>query len=344
MSSTRHVLSATGDVARELLRLTAAAADAIPPLKEAASVALRIADLVKHFRSNRDQWRDLGVFIQDATASIVQSLAQVDASDSETKSSLEKLKTSVNTDASTLGQVAARVESEQALPWHKRAARFLDDSQMIADMRQQVNDDIGLFKLSSTIITMFSVKKILDAVVANGKTPIAQDTSAMVAKAESVSRKASQLGLNATLDKLPRVHGASWDSSRGCMKNTRVELVNNAMAWVDGPTGSSETDPSGGAQIMLLTAVAGAVARKCYERGQLGSSFFFDRETDGRNKPAMLFTTIAADLSRLNASLGQSITLAVENDRSLPLAPTVHPVYPDIPEGKNLRSSNEVSE
>ncbi|KAG9120102.1 POC1 centriolar protein A, partial [Ceratobasidium sp. 392] len=319
MSSTRHVLSATGDVARELLRLTAVAADALPPLKDAAVTALRIADLVKHFRSNKDQC-------------VVQSIAQVNGSDGGTESSLEKLKTRPSYEWRQYPQ-PGRNESgvRAALPWHKRASRFRNDSQIIEDMRKQVDDKIALFELSSTIITMVSVEKALDAVIANGKTlsVIAQETSVAVVKAESISRKASRLGLNATLEKLPRVHGASWDSSRGCMENTRVELVNEAMAWVDGPTGSGETDQSGGAQIMLLTAVAGAgkstiahtVARKCYERGQLGSSFFFDRETDGRNKPAMLFTIIAADLSRLDGGLSQSIASAIENDRSLPLAP-----------------------
>ncbi|KAG9125712.1 POC1 centriolar protein A [Ceratobasidium sp. 392] len=330
MSGTRRVLSATGEVAHELLRLTAAAVDVFPPLKDAAGVALCIADLVKHFRSNRDPWRDLGAYVTDATASIIQSLAQVDGSNEETKSNVEKLKNSLNAGASTLVQVERRIGSEKTLPWHKRATRFLDDLQLIENMRKQVDDKIALFELSSTIITMVSVEKALDAVIANGKTlsAIAQETSVAVVKAESISRKASRLGLNATLEKLPRAHSASWDSSRGCMENTRVELVDKAMAWVDGPTESSESNQSGGAQIMLLTAVAGAgkstiahtIARKCYERGQLGSSFF-DRETHGRSKPALLFTTIAADLSRLSASLSQSIASAIENDRSLPLAP-----------------------
>ncbi|KAG9118729.1 hypothetical protein FRC07_006620, partial [Ceratobasidium sp. 392] len=171
---------------------------------------------------------------------------------------------------------------------------------------------------------MVNVGKILDAVVTNWKTLsiIVQDTAATMTEAISISR-------NAALDRLPRIHGASWDPSRGCMKNTRVELVDDIMGWVEPHIQPNRASQTGGAQILLLTAVAGAgkstiaqtVARICYEKKLLGSSFFFDRETEGRNTPKMLFTTVAADLSSRDPGLSECISAAIEQDRSLPMAP-----------------------
>ncbi|KAG8722281.1 POC1 centriolar protein A [Ceratobasidium sp. 395] len=321
----RKLLSTTGDVAFQLLKLTAAASDAFPPLKSAAAGALHIAEIVKvwmawrsRFRAYRNEWRELGDYVRDATASVVQTLAHINESDRDiVASNLENLK-------ATLDETAREIESEQALPKRKRFLKFMQDSDMIADIKKRVNNSIAVFQLSATTTTMVDVGRILDAVIANGITlsQIAQDTSAVVVGV-------SLLGLNATLDKLPRVQGASWDPSRGCMVNTRVNLIDEIMEWVDKPVMLNRDGRRGGAKILLLTAVAGAgkttvahtVARRCHERNQLGSSFFFDRETDGRNSPAALFTTIAADLCGRIPGLSERLTEAIEADRSLPLAP-----------------------
>ncbi|KAG8793494.1 POC1 centriolar protein A [Ceratobasidium sp. 428] len=302
--TTRRVLSATGDVALQLLRLTAASADVFPPLKSAAGGALHIAELVKKFRSNKDKWRELGAYVQDATASVVESLARVDGPSGDVKTNLEKLK-------DTLENITAKIVEQQSLPRWERVGKFLQDPEVIADMRSQVNDCISLFQLSATSLTLVDVRKTLDTVVANGKT------------LSTISRKASLLVANATLEKLSRAQGASWDRSRGCMEDTRVELVEEIMAWVNG------RGPHGVARILFLTAVAGAgkttlahtIAHKCHENRQLGSSFFFDRETNARNTSELLFTTIAADLSQLDASLRNCITAAVDNNGSLLSAP-----------------------
>jgi hypothetical protein len=138
-----------------------------------------------------------------------------------------------------------------------------------------------------------------------------------------IARKASLIALNTTLEKLRYVQGASWDMYRVCLPNTRTNVIDEALFWVN------EADEANGAKILLLTAVAGAgkstiahtVAERCSQAGQLVSSFFFDRETEGRNNPTALFSTIAADLSRTNACLAARITAAIDNERGLPLAP-----------------------
>jgi Mrp family chromosome partitioning ATPase len=132
--------------------------------------------------------------------------------------------------------------------------------------------------------------------------------------AASLSHRASLAARNATIEKLRYIQGASWDVYRVCLPNTRVNIIGESLAWVDGPDGNR-------AQILLLTAVAGAgkstiahtIAQRCAEKGQLVSSIFFDRETEGRNNPSALFSTIAADLGRLDRNLAAHVTASGKN-------------------------------
>ncbi|KAG8758018.1 POC1 centriolar protein A [Ceratobasidium sp. 428] len=305
---TRRVLSATGDVALELLRLTAKSAEVLPSLQSAAELALRIADIVRVTSvRTKGEWRELGIYVRDATASVAQSLARTSPSHTETAKDLEKLK-------AVLDEVEKGIKSEQALPWRKRMGRFVRDIDMITDMKGRIDNTISLFQLNATVFAMKDLGKTFEAVIANEEAlSKISDTTA------DISRKASLLGVKTALDRLPRIQGAAWNPLRACMDNTRVELINSILAWVNDLT------KSGGAEIMLLTGVAGSgktsvahtVARECQERGQLGSSFFFDGGTNGRNSPNAVFTTIAADLSRLNNELAANIAEAIESNTSL---------------------------
>ncbi|KAG8747099.1 POC1 centriolar protein A [Ceratobasidium sp. 428] len=316
--TTRRVLNTTGDAARKLLRLVEASTDVVPPIKHVASSALGIADGVKDFRTDEKEWKVFGEYVEDATASVVVSLSQVNLSHEDARSKLEKLN-------ATLEDIKREIESEQTSSKMKRVGRFLENPEKIVDMRQRIESDIGLFQLSATITNLIDVGKIFDMVVASGSnlSSIAQATSAIAIETQSISRKTLQLGLNAAIDKLLRAPGASWDPDQACMENTRVQLVRRIHAWINSPA------KSGGAEIMLLTAVAGAgkttvahtIARECHRNGQLGSSFFFDCEISGRNSPAALFATVAADLSRLDPRIAEHISGAIEEDNSLPTAP-----------------------
>ncbi|KAG8772790.1 hypothetical protein FRC12_002885 [Ceratobasidium sp. 428] len=141
----RQLLSTTGDVAFQLLKLTAAASDAFPPLKSAAAGALHIAEIVKVWmagftltKTNGASWGD---YVRDATASVVQSLAHINESDREiVASNLENLK-------ATLDETARQIESEQALPKRKRFLKFMQDSDTIADMKKRVNNSVAIFQV-----------------------------------------------------------------------------------------------------------------------------------------------------------------------------------------------------
>ncbi|KAG9079975.1 hypothetical protein FRC06_007227, partial [Ceratobasidium sp. 370] len=123
--SSRQFLSTTGDVALQLRRLTAASGDSFPPLKSAAGGALHIAEI--KFDSNKTEWRQFGEYVRDATASVVQSLAEVDPSRGDPRSKLEKLNTTPDETAKTI-------------------EKFMRDPELIVGMRRRVNDDISLFQ------------------------------------------------------------------------------------------------------------------------------------------------------------------------------------------------------
>lgn len=106
------------------------------------------------------------------------------------------------------------------------------------------------------------------------------------------------------------------------MNPTRRALLDDIWHWIN------LADTTQAAQILWLTSEAGAgksavahtVAKHCYDQDLLGSSFFFDRETAGRNGPQKLFSTIARDLANLSVELAEQVSLAIERDQSITTA------------------------
>jgi hypothetical protein len=96
----------------------------------------------------------------------------------------------------------------------------------------------------------------------------------------------------------------------------------NALDNIQNSTDADET-----VQIFLLTGVAGAgksaiahtVAQRCHEEHLLVTSFFFNRNSIDR--PKRLFSTIARDLAGCDIEFRQQISLAIELDERLPMAP-----------------------
>jgi hypothetical protein len=121
------------------------------------------------------------------------------------------------------------------------------------------------------------------------------------------------------LDALPYAEGVSWNPNLVCLSDTRKDLIDDVIKWID------SADESKVAEILWLSDVAGAgksaiahtIAQYCEGHGLLGSSFFFDRSIPDRRSPQKLISTIARDLVRLEDSLANHISLVLENDRSL---------------------------
>src|ERR1700734_2626266 len=122
-----------------------------------------------------------------------------------------------------------------------------------------------------------------------------------------------------TLDILPYAEGASWNPELVCLWDTRTELFNEIWKWI------YSADENGEAEILWLCDVAGAgksaiahtVARDCFSKGILASSFFFDRNIPDRRTPVKVFSTIACDLVRMSNDLVGHVSQILENDRSV---------------------------
>jgi hypothetical protein len=101
-----------------------------------------------------------------------------------------------------------------------------------------------------------------------------------------------------------------------------VALLEEIWEWI-------QSDAKSTTGILWLTGVAGAgktviahtVANRCHEAGVLGSSFFFKRDTAGRNDPNKLFSTIARGLAHFDKDMGRQISLAIEDDQTVSTAP-----------------------
>ncbi|QRV97929.1 hypothetical protein RhiJN_25948 [Ceratobasidium sp. AG-Ba] len=289
----QRATKASANIAVSILEAVSDSADVFPPLQSAARDALRIIDLVKTFSSNKEEWRSLA-----------------STSRGDTNKNLDNLRW-------TLSQIAREIEDERALSGFERFLRFRRDPEKVADMRERIEGAISLFQLKVATTTNINVQETLRAIQENAKA------------LSTIEIGVTSVAQNATLDRLHTVQGASWDISRACLDNTRLKLIDSILAWIDAVPELDQTSQSTGATIMLLTAVAGAgkttvahtVARICAERNQLASSFFFDRETEGRNTPRLLFSTIAADLSRMNRQIADRVIAAIEENGSLPTAP-----------------------
>jgi hypothetical protein len=90
----------------------------------------------------------------------------------------------------------------------------------------------------------------------------------------------------------------------------------------------------------LNLKIAHTFAQRCRENDILASSFFFDRETAGRNGPQKLFSTIARDLASMNDEVAEHIGMAIERDPSLPTAPISRQFHDLILNASNLLASH----
>ncbi|KAG8787542.1 hypothetical protein FRC12_015465 [Ceratobasidium sp. 428] len=308
--TTRRALSITGNAAVELLHFTVGSASVFPPLKVAANGALAIADIVVKFQTSKEEWQEFKEYVQNTIAAVIESFIQLDETSYDLRMRLADLQR-------TLDDVLARIKFELALPRHTRALKLLTEPDMIADMRRKLANTISIFQSQHKSIA--------------GK-PLRWQRQADPLAISLISQDNASTALNVVLNKLRYVRGASWDTYRICLPNTRTSIIDQTLSWITSANSSDtskQTNKSDSIRIVLLTGVAGAgkstiahtIAQLCSQNGQLVSSFFFNRETEGRNTPNALFTTIAADLSRVNRRLAESIADAIEKDQGLLLAP-----------------------
>ncbi|KAA6410460.1 MAG: hypothetical protein FRX48_05882 [Lasallia pustulata] len=101
-----------------------------------------------------------------------------------------------------------------------------------------------------------------------------------------------------------------------CLPDTRVDLLREIYTWADGKDGRFIYWLNGLAGTGKST-IARTVARKYFENGQLGASFFFSRGGGDVGHASKFFTTIAVQLARKSQSLQRYIGDAVRKNADI---------------------------
>ncbi|KAA6411567.1 MAG: hypothetical protein FRX48_04847 [Lasallia pustulata] len=101
-----------------------------------------------------------------------------------------------------------------------------------------------------------------------------------------------------------------------CLPDTRVDLLREIYTWADGKDGRFIYWLNGLAGTGKST-IARTVARKYFENGQLGASFFFSRGGGDVGHASKFFTTIAVQLAQKSQSLQRYIGDAVRKNANI---------------------------
>ncbi|KAF6753074.1 hypothetical protein DFP72DRAFT_849449 [Ephemerocybe angulata] len=99
-----------------------------------------------------------------------------------------------------------------------------------------------------------------------------------------------------------------------CDEDTRVELINEIMTWIE--------DRESPTQLLCMTGAAGSgksalqqtVAEKCAEKGILAASFFFNVSDPTRNDISRIIPTITYQLGQTSQTLRRVIGAVAEDD------------------------------
>ncbi|QRV93069.1 hypothetical protein RhiJN_21087 [Ceratobasidium sp. AG-Ba] len=325
------------NVARAVLERVADASELFPPIRAVAQTGLDISGLVERFRGHKAEWQELSNYIQNVIADVVEPLSRTGSCDQEMRRRLEKLK-------STLDTIADQIETEQTSRRATAFGRARTDLDTVEELKTRVKATVDLFNqgvllaiMGEAAETPDALAKMHDTVTENGQTlsNLTEEISTPKERTSRIEEKTSKIDIDAFLNKLRRVTGASWDPLRACLEGTRSNLIEEIIAWASTPNDSARGIPhtvshcTTETRIIILTGVAGSgkttiahtIAQRCSEDRRLASSFFFDRGTDGRNTPVALFTTIAADLSGIDPGLAKEIATTIKKDESLISAP-----------------------
>ncbi|KAI9774444.1 MAG: hypothetical protein M1839_001727 [Geoglossum umbratile] len=140
-------------------------------------------------------------------------------------------------------------------------------------------------------------------------------------KLSLVDKKADNLLSKIDVVKLPIAEGASFNShieehNARCLRDTRVELLDQIMAWAKDRNSKPIFWLNGMAGTGKST-IARTVTQLLADNGQLGASFFFKKGEGERGNASRFFTTIATDLMARIPGLMSGIRKALDADSGI---------------------------
>jgi len=121
------------------------------------------------------------------------------------------------------------------------------------------------------------------------------------------------------LNDIPYAEGVRFTAKRGCLHLTRQKILADILSLLNG------TEQDTRSRAVLLTGTAGigksAIARTIAEhfdeQKRLGSSFFFDRLNDAKNRTNNVFSTVARDTADLDPRIRENLWDVIKDNRSL---------------------------
>ena len=121
------------------------------------------------------------------------------------------------------------------------------------------------------------------------------------------------------LNDIPYADGARFTAKRGCLHGTRQTILADILSLLNGA--KQDIRP----RIVLLTGPAGVgksamartIAEHFDEQKRLGSSFFFDRLDDAKNRTNNVFSTVARDIADLDLQIRKNLWGVIKDNRSL---------------------------
>jgi hypothetical protein len=121
------------------------------------------------------------------------------------------------------------------------------------------------------------------------------------------------------LSELPYPDRVRFSGTPGCLLGTRRDVLEEIQVLLNGVA------DEGSPRIVLLTGVAGygksaiasSIAKWFDDKQRLGSSFFFNRNDDNRNRVDNVLTTIACDVADKNPEIKENLWSIIKDDRSL---------------------------
>ncbi|KAK4079552.1 hypothetical protein Trihar35433_657 [Trichoderma harzianum] len=140
-------------------------------------------------------------------------------------------------------------------------------------------------------------------------------------KITEVDEKINYISESILSIKLPVVEGAAFDShaeehNPTCLADTRVELLQHIIGWVQDPNAKAIFWLNGMAGTGKST-VSRTIAKSLVRTGHLGASFFFKRGEGDRGSSAKLFTTIAAQLAIMQTDIGTHVKDAIKSNSDI---------------------------
>ncbi|KEY71560.1 hypothetical protein S7711_09693 [Stachybotrys chartarum IBT 7711] len=123
------------------------------------------------------------------------------------------------------------------------------------------------------------------------------------------------------LDRLPIAKGASFDShdeesNPTCLENTRVELLDQILAWVHDPNTKSVFWLNGMAGTGKST-ISRTIARSLSRTKHLGASFFFKRGEADRGYTSKFLTTIARQLADKEPRIAPMLMSTIDTNSTI---------------------------